>query len=41
MAGQAERQNIPLFLKKDRGFGGKGKTFFLVKKSFSLPPEVR
>ena len=28
-----------LFLKKDRGFGGKGKTFFPGKKSFSLSPE--
>ena len=31
--------NTPLFLKRVRGFGGKRKTFFLVKKSFSLPPD--
>ena len=31
--------NTPLFLKRDRGFGGKRKTFFPVKKSFSLPPD--
>ena len=30
-------KNIPLFLKKEGGFGGEGKTFFPVKKSFSLP----
>ncbi len=32
------QQNIPLFLKRGEGFGGRRKTFFLVKKSFSPPP---
>ena len=41
-SGETERKttfiSIPLFLKRDRGYGGKGKTSFPVKRSFSLPP---
>ena len=36
---QGASTNTSLFLKRDRGFGGKRKTFFPVKKSFSLPPD--
>ena len=33
-------KHTSLFLKKDRGYGGKGKTFFLVKKKFFPFPHI-
>ncbi|MBR7105051.1 MAG: hypothetical protein IKC65_08905, partial [Lentisphaeria bacterium] len=37
-AGFAQQQNIPLFFESERGFGGKRKPSFLVKRKFSLSP---
>ena len=39
-AGFAQQQNTPLFLKRERGRGGKRKTSFLVKRSFPLSPTL-
>ena len=35
----AQSQNTPLFFESERGFGGKRKPSFLVKRSFPLPQE--
>ncbi|MBE6395313.1 MAG: hypothetical protein E7044_14870, partial [Lentisphaerae bacterium] len=35
-AGFAQQQNTPLFFESERGFGGKRKPSFLVKRKFSL-----
>ena len=39
-AGFAQQQNIPLFFESERGFGGKRKPSFLVKRKFSLSPNL-
>ena len=33
-------QNTPLFFESERGFGGKRKPSFLVKRKFSLSPNL-
>ncbi|MBO5668003.1 MAG: hypothetical protein J6S43_02655, partial [Lentisphaeria bacterium] len=35
---KAFSQKVPLFFERERGRGGKGKLFFLVKRKFSLSP---
>ena len=39
-AGFAQQQNTPLFFESERGFGGKRKPSFLVKRKFSLSPNL-
>ena len=39
-AGFAQQQNTPLFFENERGFGGKRKPSFLVKRKFSLSPNL-
>ena len=39
-AGFARQQNTPLFFESERGFGGKRKPSFLVKRKFSLSPNL-
>ena len=36
----AQQQNTPLFFESERGFGGKRKPSFLVKRKFSLSPKL-
>ena len=36
----APKQNTPLFFESERGFGGKRKPSFLVKRKFSLSPKL-
>ena len=39
-SGFAQQQNTPLFFESERGFGGKRKPSFLVKRKFSLSPNL-
>ncbi|MBE6393757.1 MAG: hypothetical protein E7044_06855, partial [Lentisphaerae bacterium] len=39
-AGFVQQQNTPLFFESERGFGGKRKPSFLVKRKFSLSPNL-
>ena len=39
-AGFAQQQNTPLFFESERGFGGKRKPSFLVRRKFSLSPNL-
>ena len=39
-AGFAQQQTTPLFFESERGFGGKRKPSFLVKRKFSLSPNL-